>query len=40
MDGGGGVKKKKQADRVGCTLQEEGLSQVSQNGFMYILMHN
>lgn len=36
----GGDKKKRQTDRVGCTLQEEGLSQVSQNGFMYILIHN
>lgn len=32
----------RQTDRVGCTLEEEEekLSQVSQKGFMYILMHN
>lgn len=30
---------KGETDRVGCT-QEEGLSQVNKNGFMYILIHN
>lgn len=37
--------RERQTDRVGCTLEEEEkeeeeLSQVSQKGFMYILMHN
>lgn len=30
---------KGETDRVGYT-QEEGLSQVNKNGFMYILIHN
>lgn len=31
---------KREAERVGCTLQEEEFSQVDPTKFTYILMHN